>query len=348
MKKINLSDEYVSSFCMQMSLLLHAGISIGDGLHLMTEDETDETLKALLRDLAEKMDEGKSLSCALEEVDCFPKYVVDMTKTGELSGRQEQAFQSLSEYYDSCFKLKNRIISAILYPVILLVLMLIIIVILLVKVLPIFNKVYEQLGGSMKGVAGGLLQVGIFLGNIMPILGILLAIIMICVVAFTFSNTMREKVKKNYLKYNGHKGIAKKTGTAQFAQAMSMGMMSGLNVEDALRNAAVIQEEVPILKKRYDSCIEKLESGMGLAKAMKETQLLSNSYCRMLELGIRCGTGDTVISEIARRLQEDAEQSIEKKVARIEPTIVVITSLIVGTILVSVMLPLMNIMSSLG
>lgn len=348
MKKLKLSDEFISAFCMQLSLLLHAGISIGDGLHLLEEDESDTLLRNLLGKLANKMDEGNSFSFALKEVDSFPKYVVDMTETGELSGRQEQAFQALSAYYDSRIKLKNRIKNAILYPVILLALMVIIITILLVKVLPIFNTVYEQLGGHMKGIAGGLLQIGIFLGHAMPILAALLAILFFGIVSFIFSDNLRAFLKKKYLKYAGHKGIARKIGTAQFTCAMSMGMMSGLHEEEALQNAASIQSEIPVLKRQYDSCIQKMQDGMGLAQAMRETKLLSNTYCRMLELGIRCGTADTVIQEIARRLQEETEQQIEERVAKIEPTIVVITSLIVGAILITVMLPLMNIMSSLG
>jgi len=348
MKKINLSNESVSVFCMEMSLLLHSGISIGDGLRLLADDETEITLKSLLKELADKVNDGNTLSSALRETEYFPKYVADMTETGEISGRQEQAFQSLSEYYDGRFKLMNRIKSAILYPVILSVLMLIIIAILLVKVLPIFNKVYEQLGGEMKGIAGGLLQIGLFLGNIMPVIGVLLAIILIGFFIFAFNHNMRGKAMKLYHKYFGSRGLVKKVGTAHFVSAMSMGIMSGLNVEDALRNAAVIQDDVPAEKRRHDMCIQKLESGMGLAQAMRETQILSNSYCRMLELGIRCGSADTVITEIARRLQEEAEQKIEEKVGLIEPTIVVITSFIVGTILLSVMLPLMNIMSSIG
>lgn len=200
----------------------------------------------------------------------------------------------------------------------------------------------------MTGIAGGLLQIGIVLGKIMPLIGILLVILLTGVLILTFNHNIRGRAKKLYQKYFGCRGLVKKVGTAHFVSAMSMGIMSGLNVEDALKIAAVIQDDVPAVKKRNDMCIQNLESGMGLAHAMRETQMLSNSYCRMLELGMRCGSADTVICEIARRLQEEAEQGIEEKVGLIEPTIVVITSLLVGTILLSVMLPLMNIMSSIG
>ncbi|MEG1742459.1 MAG: type II secretion system F family protein, partial [Acetivibrio sp.] len=267
---------------------------------------------------------------------------------GEASGRQEQAFQSLSEYYEGYCRLINQIKAAVLYPVILTCLMLIILVVLLVKVLPVFNKVYEQLGGQMNGIAGGLLQLGVILGKALPVLGILFAVCLAGILFFSINAKAGRYIKLKYKMYFGDQGIGKKIGTARFAAAMSMGMMSGLVVEDAFRLAAVFQNDIPRAKKRYDACIQKLEEGMGLAQAVRETKILDSGYCRMLELGIRSGSGDVVIQEIARRLEEETEQKIQEKVNRIEPTIVITASIMVGIILISVMLPLINIMSSIG
>lgn len=160
MRKRTLNNEYVSAFCLEMSLLLHAGISTEDGLYLLSEDESDKKNKKMLTDLANMLSEGRPLSEALREVGRFPKYVGDMVETGEQSGRLEQSFQALSAYYDRQVQLSNQIRSALLYPVILMLLMLVIIVVLLVKVLPIFNQVYAQLGGTMNGTAQMLLKLG--------------------------------------------------------------------------------------------------------------------------------------------------------------------------------------------
>ncbi|MEG1593862.1 MAG: type II secretion system F family protein, partial [Oscillibacter sp.] len=71
-------------------------------------------------------------------------------------------------------------------------------------------------------------------------------------------------------------------------------------------------------------------------------------HCRMLALGLRGGEGDAVMAELSRRLSEDARQSLEDQIGRVEPTLVLVTSLLVGLILLSVMLPLMHIMSAIG
>ena len=170
MKKSTLSNEYISSFCLEMSLLIHAGIGLEDGIYLLIEDETDKKMKKILEKITDILGEGRPLSEAIREVGCFPSYVCDMVETGEQTGRIEQSFQSLSAYYDRQMQLNDQVRSAILYPSILMVLMMVIIVVLLVKVLPIFNQVYTQLGGALSGTARILLNLGKFLGSCMPVL----------------------------------------------------------------------------------------------------------------------------------------------------------------------------------
>ena len=87
---------------------------------------------------------------------------------------------------------------------------------------------------------------------------------------------------------------------------------------------------------------------MPLAKAMGEAGVLPRSDCRLLELGMRSGSGDGVMLQIAQRLSEEGEAALEAKMGQIEPTLVVTASVLVGLILLSVMLPLMHIMTAIG
>lgn len=348
MKKRMLSNEYISSFCLEMSLLMHAGIGTEDGLYLLLEDETGRGQKKMLQTLADMVSEGHPFSEALREAGVFPKYVSDMVETGEQSGRLEQSFQSLSTYYDRQSQLSAQIRSALMYPVILLVLMLVIIVVLLVKVLPVFNQVYEQLGGSLSGTAQLLLNIGNVLGGMMPALCIALGAIVLLGALIASSSVVRGAVLGVYKKIFGDIGITRQLSEARFSAAMSMGMMSGLNTEEAFRTAMLFQNPTKRAKKRYDKCLEMLEMGEPLADCFKQNRILDASYCRILDLGAKSGTSDTAMEEIARRMDDSAQLSIERKVGKIEPTIVIITSALVGIILIAVMLPLIHIMSSIG
>lgn len=91
-----------------------------------------------------------------------------------------------------------------------------------------------------------------------------------------------------------------------------------------------------------------LDEGTPLAQAMSQSGVLPRAQCRLLELGLRSGSGDSAMEQIARQLSEESEMALEETVGRVEPTLVVITSVLVGLILLSVMLPLMHIMTAIG
>lgn len=348
MKKINLSKDYLSAFCLQLSLLLHSGISVGDGLHMLSEDEEDPAAKELLHSMSQEMDEGFQLSDVMEKSGCFPDYMVHMIRTGEETGRSEAALGALSDYYEEQRRLTERVQSAFFYPVILLLLMLLIIGIMLVKVLPIFNTVYKQLGGSMTGVANGFLKLGDALREGLPVLGVFLLLLTVTGLIFYFSDSLRGRVLGALKKKFGDRGILREISMARFASALSMGMMSGLTIEDAMHTAMGFHEGAEKVKESYEQCLKDLEAGEPLADSLKKAGIFPSLYCRMLSLGIKSGTGDEIMAEIAKRMEEDVSRSIEKMVSRIEPTIVIATSILVGVILLSVMIPLMNIMSSIG
>lgn len=348
MKRNTLSNDFLSSFCMELSLFLHAGIGVSDGLHLLLDDQLDNDTSELLQSIADSMDEGVSLSEALRQTERFPAYMVSMTGVGERTGRPEEALRALSDYYDSRDQLDRRIRSALLYPAILLILMLVVLVVLLAKVLPVFNEVFSSLGGEMTGIAGGLLTLGRFLDAAMPVLCAVLALVVLLLTAFAGSDRFREAILARWRTRHGERGIARSVATARFARVLAMGMQSALPVEESLKMAEQMCEDSPAVKYRIHDCISHLDGGAGLAEALQKSGVLPAASCRMLALGVRSGTGDAVIVEIARRLQETSEQKIESYVGRVEPTLVIVTSILVGVILLSVMLPLMNIMAAIG
>ena len=348
MKKKNLLNEEISAFCLQVSLLIHAGINLADGMQLLAEDEQEEEKKAMLLQMVELLDEGKQISDAMDATGAFPSYVIHMAAAGESTGRLEQAFSSMAAYYDGRSRLRERIKSALTYPVVLLALMLLIIGILLVRILPIFEQVYEQLGGSMDGLAGGLLVLGKGLKAALPVIGIVLALGFIAGITIALHSGLRKKAEIWFVRVTADTGVAKKVNVSRLAAALAMGLKSGLTTEESMELAASFGQEEPKARKKHEACKQLIEDGTPLAEALKETGLLEPVYCRMLALGVKSGTADNVMEEVARRLEEDAEVAIEKLVGKVEPTIVVVTSLLVGMILLAVMLPLMNIMTAIG
>lgn len=341
-----LSPAELSALCLELSLLLHAGVSVGDGLALMAESAGSDA--DLLTAMSHQVDDGSSLADAFRDSGRFPAYVCGLAEMGERSGHLEEALAALSRYYESRARMDRQLRNALLYPAVLLLIMLAVIVVLLVKVLPLFDEVYASLGGQLTGVAGGLLALGRGLDRAMPVLCVLLGVLMVSLVLFSAVPSFRSKVLALWHRRWGDKGVSRKMNTARFAQALSMGLSSGLPMEEALALSASLLEGIPAAKARCQTCLSLLEDGATLVQAANQSGILPPAECRLLDLGLRGGSGDAVMEQIAQRLSDESEMALAEKVSQVEPALVMVTSLLVGLILLSVMLPLMHIMSAIG
>ena len=335
----------LSSLTMELSMLLHAGIGVGDALSMLSGEDG---YRDLLDGMARRADEGEPLSQCLREGGRIPAYVCGLVEVGEETGRTEEALAALSRYYERRARLDRQVRSALLYPAVMLVLMLLVIAVLLVRVLPIFDDVYASLGGRLTGVAGGLLALGRGLDAAMPVLWVVLAVAVGFFAAFAGVESFRDRVLALWRRGRGDRGVSRRMNNARLAQAMAMGMASGLPLERSMELAASLMEDVPPARARCEDCRARLEGGAALSAAMGESGLLPAGACRLLEIGQRGGTADAAMEKIARDLSEDGEAALEDLVNRVEPALVLVCSILVGLILLSVMLPLMHIMSAIG
>lgn len=335
----------LSSLTMELSMLLHAGIGVGDALSMLSGEDG---YRDLLDGMARRADEGEPLSQCLREGGRIPAYVCGLVEVGEETGRTEEALAALSRYYERRARLDRQVRSALLYPAVMLVLMLLVIAVLLVRVLPIFDDVYASLGGRLTGVAGGLLALGRGLDAAMPVLWAALALAVVFFGAFAGVESFRDRVLALWRRGRGDRGVSRRMNNARLAQAMAMGMASGLPLERSMELAASLMEDVPPARARCEDCRARLEGGASLSAAMGESGLLPAGACRLLEIGQRGGTADAAMDKIARDLSEDGEAALEELISRVEPSLVLVCSILVGVILLSVMLPLMHIMSAIG
>ena len=346
-KEMRLTDLETAMFCRGMALQLHAGIGLADGIYLLAQDETGKK-RQLFEEMATGLDEGVPLGEVLEKAGCLTDYACTMVRIGERTGRLEQTLQSLGEFYQRSGDRKRQVRNALGYPAAVFGLMLLVITVLLVKVLPVFEGVYNSLGSRLTGVAAWLLYLGQLLQRAMPVLLAVLGAVLALALVYWKVPHLRERVDGRLRAKFGDRGIGRKFNNARFAQALAMGLSSGLTLEESLELAENLLKNIPDAAKRCAVCAARLEEGKGLSEAMAAAQLLPSSESWLLAVGLKAGNADRVMEEIARRLSEQAEEAVEAAVSRIEPALVLIGSALVGTILLAVMLPLINIMSTIG
>jgi len=341
-----LSYSDISNICLELALFIHAGAEGGSALSLLAEECDSAKLKASLIDMSKSADDGKKLHEVFSYSGLFPFDVCQMLKVGEETGNLESTLRALSEYYTRRDERDKALRSAILYPSILMLVMAAVMVFLLTEVLPIFNDVYASLGVTLSGGAAFLLKLGESLSLATPLLIAFVCLAVVFLIAFSASQDFRSAILG--LDAPKAKGLGKKIYAARFASAMSMAVKSGLSPAQCIDTAAALFPDGSPLAKMCAECSRLTSGGEGLADALRKTELLPAAECSLLALGIKGGNTELSAEEIARRLDRDADEAIDKKVSAAEPIMVIISCLLVGIILLSVMLPLVGIMSAIG
>ena len=323
----------IAEFCNQMHLMLASGISALEALNLLLEDAQNEAEKELLVKMIDNIEETGYFYESAEAVQVFPKYALHMIKLGEETGTLDKVLEALSSHYTREENLHNMVRSALTYPCIMLGMIALIILVLLVKVMPVFSQVFEQLGQEMTGLSAVLLKTG----ENLKTYGILFVIILVILFVVLYVNRKNLPFQKN---------IQELIATCRFADGMSIALKSGLTSENALELAANLVENNTV-KNKIALCQSKLEEGTDLHVALKETGILNGSYARMAYIAGKSGILDEAMDEIASEYEHKAYSKIHSLIGMLEPTLVMVLSVIVGIILFSVMMPLLGIMSSL-
>jgi len=334
--------------CSELAMLLDAGLTVSDSIHVLKEDEPGKDGKAIMQGLIDRLEMGEAFSIALKASGIFPRYMVHMVEIGEKTGRLVETLTALSEYYERQVRLAVTIKNSVLYPAILLVLMVVVVLILIVQVLPIFNDVFSRLGTQMSPVAKSLMEFGGWLGDASVVIAAIFGVIFIVVILAAAIPNLRKALAKGFSDMWGNRGVFGKLASSRFVFAMTLAMASGLDTAEAIDVAAGVSGGSKAIDEKHRRCTEMIHTGSTLSEALCGSGILSLQDGKMLSIGARSGKADLAMAEIARRSDLDVRDSIDRIVGRIEPTLVIISSVVVGIILLSVMLPLMGIMTAIG
>ncbi len=342
-----LSAQDTALFCSQVALVLKSGIPMHDGISAIYENLDDHKAKEIFNQIHETVELNGTLHVALEESGIFPDYMVNMVNIGERTGKLDDVMESLAVYYEREDSLKKRIKSAVLYPFILILMMAIVIGVLVVQVLPIFNQVFENLGSQMSAVSTLVMDIGLTAATIALVIIGILVVIIIAMFIYSKTKTGTNFFSRFFSKFPLTRKLTDKIASGRFASVISMMVSSGYNTEEALEIAPNIIGNERVNEKIL-KCKKLIEEGSSFADALFKVQIFSGIYSRMVGVGFKTGAIDTVMKKLADIYDEEIDESFNNVISVIEPTMVAIMSIVIGIILMSVMLPLMGVMSTIG
>ncbi len=337
------SAQELSVFSAQLALVLRSGMFLPDGVAAMAKESGDPVLMKLNL----SVQGGGKLAAAMKEAAMFPDYMVNMVSLGEAAGKLEQVMESLSSYYEREHAVKNQLKSAVFYPMMLVGIMIVVIAVLLIKVLPVFADVFADLGGAAGAVSPDIAAFGAAAGYVA--LGV--ACLMLAFCAFlSFRLRSAEgyaKLMKTFLRLGFTKKLAEKIAAGRFAFALSMLLESGHAIDAALETLPQIVDNLAY-GTRILACREAMAGGASFSRAVEESGLFSGMYAHILGVGFRAGALDSVTSKVADIYEGEIDRSVARLVSVVEPALVALLCAAIGAILLSVMLPLMEIMTSIG
>lgn len=328
-----LSHPELAEFCNQMSIMLHSGIPALEGIHLLLEDSQSKAELELLTKLKEELELHGCFYDAAASASVFPAYALHMIRLGEETGTLDQVMYGLFLHYTREANLSRMLRSSLVYPAMMLGMMALVVILLLTKVMPVFNQVFQQMGQTMTGFSAGLLEIGEMLSRY-SVLFILLAVLLIaCLVLL-----------RKHLPF--YRNIQEKMAACRFADGMSIALKSGMTPEQGLTLTEQLVENASY-QARIADCKIKLMEGSDLASALQQSKLFTGSYARLASIAGKAGTLDEAMKQISSEYEYSVNEKINGLIAMLEPTLVIVLSLIVGAILFSVMLPLLGILSGL-
>ena len=342
-----LSPNEISTFCTQIAMILKSGIPVSEGVAIMREDMKNSDGQRIIGVIQDHVEAGEPLHMALAATGVFPKYVIDMTEIGQQSGRLDEVMDSLCDYYEREESIAQSVKSAITYPLIMIAMMVIVIGVLIVKVLPIFAQVFAQLGAEMSDFSVGIMNFGSAVGRYSAVIVGVIAVLAAAYFVMLATKGGRDMLSRFRATFFLTRKLSAKIASGRFASAMSLMLSSGLDTDQSLEMVGHLVDNVTISEK-IAACKQYIAQGVSFSDALAKTEIFTGVYARMISVGFKTGSVDTVMKKLADRYEDEIDAQIGSTISILEPTLVAVLSIIVGMILLSVMLPLMGIMSSIG
>lgn len=341
--KLTMSEKYM--FCNQMAMILESGFSLNQGVTMVYEEMDDKNIKGVLQEVAKYLDEQVSFSEAINLTKAFDDYMVNLVKVGETSGNLDDVMQSLSEYYARIDDITNKLKQALTYPIILIIMMVVVVGIIVFKVLPIFKDVLNGLGSDLSSYANSFMEFGQIFSLIC--FAVLLVLVIVIIAGYLYQrvthvNVLSNVVQKSFLT----RKLSRALNKAQITYALSLFISSGYDLQEAMKFVPKLVDDKQ-LRANLEKCNEDLINGDSFVEVIKKYQIYQGMQLNMIQVGFKTGQVDIIMKQLSNSFREEVSRAIDQFLNIIEPTIVTLLSLVVGIVLMSVMLPLISIMSSL-
>jgi type IV pilus assembly protein PilC len=341
-------SKILTTFTRQLATLVDAGLPLLRGLRVLEKQERNATLRSIIGELALAIEGGSTFSEALaQHPKVFNRLFVNMVKAGELGGVLEVVLQRLAEFMEKAQKIKGKVIAAMFYPVAVLVVAVAILILLMVKVVPQFRTVFEGMNITLPAFTRLVLSISELVKNqILLVLGCLVVLV-IAVILFGKTRFGRLVLDKMKLKMPILGPVVSKVAISRFTRTLGTLISSGVPILQAL---TIVKETAGnvIVSNAVGAVHESVKEGETITAPLEASGVFPPMVVSMVDVGEQTGALPEMLLKIADNYDEEVDNAVAAMTSLLEPIMIVFLAVIVGSIVIAMFLPLIEMMNQVG
>jgi len=338
----------VGQFTQQLATLLGAGLPLDRSLQVLLELAENDRIKQAVTTIRDQVREGGSLSEALEaQHGSFNRLYINMVRAGEIGGSLDKTLERLADYLERSKDMKDSVVSAMVYPVMLMLLAGGSLVLLLVYVIPQFSPIFEELGGDLPLITKIVLAVGGVLQNFWwGLMGlVILAVIMFRRMLANTEKRLAWDSRVLAMRWIGD--LVAKMEIARLSRTLGTLLSNGVPLLSGLSIASNVMSNT-LLRQSVEATTQKVKTGGGLAHNLAETGQFPRLALQMVSVGEETGQLDSMLMKVADTYDKEVRNTIDRLLALFTPVITVLMAGMIGTIVMSVLMAILSINELVG
>jgi type IV pilus assembly protein PilC len=342
-----IGSKRIAIFTRQFSVMLDAGLPLVQCLEILGDQEENRTFQAVIQQVRSDVESGSSLADSMRKhPKAFDSLFTNMVAAGESGGILDIILQRLSTYIEKAVKLNAQVKSALIYPVSIIVIAALVVWIILWKVIPVFAQLFAGVGSEMPFLTRMVIGASNFVGNYAIFIFILIGAGCFAINRWHQTPHGRRVLDGLLLKIPVI-GMLRKIAVARFCRTLGTLTASGVPILDGLEitaktaGNAIIEDAVMATRKS-------VEEGKTISEPLAQTKVFPSMVVQMINVGEQTGALDQMLSKIADFYEEEVDVAVAGLMKLIEPVMITVLGVIIGTIVAAMYLPLYSILSKIG
>ena len=342
-------DKDLTFFLTQLSTYIKAGIPLVDSINILSKQTKDKKVRNLYNRLVFELTSGESFSEALSKQGVvFPKLLINMVKTSELTGNLTGVLDDMADYYKTSDENRKQIISAMTYPAVIFVIAIVVLVYIILYVVPEFTDMYTQIGSKLPVITVAIVAISDFLAlHLLSVILVILAIFTILIIMYKNVTNFRYSVQYLLMHIPVVKNVIIYKEIIMFTKTFASLINYDVFITDSMEILGKITEN-EIYKMLIKDAVVNLSNGNGVSVAFKNHWAFPPIAYEMLVTGERTGRLGVMMGKVSDYYNTEQKNLVAQLKSLIEPVMIIFLAVVVGIVLLAVIVPMFNMYSEIS